>query len=70
MAAVPTLQRPTAKDGTIMYGEGYALVTLLMFDNINIDIININIEFAINLSNSPSWQPFRPRSDQLLKMTP
>jgi hypothetical protein len=30
MAAVPIPQRPTAKDDTIMYGAGYALVTVLL----------------------------------------
>jgi hypothetical protein len=68
MAAVPVSQHLTAKDD-IMYGAGYALVTVLMLDNINIDIININSKFAINLSNSPSVQPFQPRSDQPPKTT-
>jgi hypothetical protein len=40
MAAVPILQRPTAKDDTIMYGAGYALVTVLFiwlgFNNVPI----------------------------------
>jgi hypothetical protein len=36
---------------------------------IYLDMFNINSKFVINLLNS-TWQPFRPRSDQLPKTTP